>query len=26
LQRALESVFGKINQNKGADTIRTGDL
>ena len=26
LQRALESTLGKLNQVKGADTIRTGDL
>ena len=25
LQRTLESTFGKLNQTKGADTIRTGD-
>ncbi|HCL66725.1 MAG TPA: ribosomal subunit Interface protein [Rhizobium sp.] len=26
LQRALERTLGKLNQTKGADTIRTGDL
>jgi ribosome-associated translation inhibitor RaiA len=26
LQRALETTLGKLNQAKGADTLRTGDL